>query len=128
MMNQESKELWETILYKYIRGYKDLKNRGVEITSVVNYNNELYIVEMEDKKGETYKVELYNNVIQHFLETFKTSYSEMVIDINSNFKQIITDCELYKMLLKQLEYAKEQLPELVSTFGNSQEIERNRND
>lgn len=66
-MNQESKEIWETILYKYIRGYKDLKNKGVEITSVVNYNNKLYIVEMKDKKGETYKVELYNNVIQHFL-------------------------------------------------------------
>lgn len=126
MMNQESKEIWETILYKYIRGYKDLKNKGVEITSVVNYNNELYIVEMEDKKGETYKVELYNNVIQHFLSTFKTSYSEMVIDINSNFKQIITDCELYKMLLKQLEYAKEQLPELVSPNRNSQETKENR--
>lgn len=126
MMNQESKEIWETILYKYIRGYKDLKNKGVEITSVVNYNNELYIVEMEDKKGETYKVELYNNVIQHFLSTFKTSYSEMVIDINSNFKQIITDCELYKMLLKQLEYAKEQLPKLVSSNRDSQETEENR--
>lgn len=125
-MNQESKELWETILYKYIRGYKDLKNRGVEITSVVNYNNELYIVEMEDKKGETYKVELYNNVIQHFLSTFKTSYSEMVIDINSNFKQIITDCELYKMLLKQLEYAKQQLPEFVSSNKNSKGTEENR--
>lgn len=111
-MNQESKELWETILYKYIRGYKNLKNKGVGITSVVNHNNELYIVEMENKIGETYKVELYNTVIQHFLDTFKTSYSEMVIDINSNFKQIITDCELYKMLLKQLEYAKQQLPEL----------------
>lgn len=48
MINQESKEIWETILYKYIRGYKDLKNKDVEITSVVNYNNELYIVEMED--------------------------------------------------------------------------------
>lgn len=126
MMNQESKEIWETILYKYIRGYKDLKNRGVEIISVVNYNNELYIVEMEDKRGETYKVELYNNIIQHFLDTFKTSYSEMVIDINSNFKQIITDCELYKMLLKQLEYAKEQLPKLVSSNRDSQETEENR--
>ena len=126
-MNQESKEIWKTILYKYIRGYKDLKNRGVEITSVVNYNNELYIVEMENKKGETYKVELYNNVIQHFLSTFKTSYSEMIIDNNSNFKQVITDYELYEMNLKQLEYAKEQLPKLVSTFGNSQEIKGNRN-
>lgn len=126
MMNQESKKIWETILYKYIRGYKDLKNRGVEIISVVNYNNELYIVEMEDKRGETYKVELYNNIIQHFLDTFKTSYSEMVIDINSNFKQIITDCELYKMLLKQLEYAKEQLPKLVSSNRDSQETEENR--
>lgn len=119
MMNQESKEIWETILYKYIRGYKDLKNKGVEITSVVNYNNELYIVEMKDKKGETYKVELYNNVIQHFLSTFKTSYSEMVIDINSNFKQIITDCELYKMLLKQLEHAKQQLPQLACNLKDS---------
>lgn len=126
MMNQESKEIWETILYKYIRGYKDLKNKGVEITSVVNYNNELYIVEMEDKKGETYKVELYNNVIQHFLSTFKTSYSEMVIDINSNFKQIITDCELYKMLLKQLEYAKQQLPELACNLKDSPTTQKNR--
>lgn len=126
MMNQESKEIWETILYKYIRGYKDLKNKGVEITSVVNYNNELYIVEMEDKKGETYKVELYNNVIQHFLSTFKTSYSEMVIDINSNFKQIITDCELYKMLLKQLEYAKQQLPELTCNLKDSPTTQKNR--
>ena len=118
-MNQESKELWETILYKYIRGYKDLKNRGVEITSVVNYNNELYIVEMEDKRGEKYSVKLYSNIIQHFLTIFKTSYSEMIIDNNSNFKQVITDYELYEMNLKQLEYAKEQLPKLVSTFGNS---------
>ena len=103
-MNEESRELWETILYKYIRGYKDLKNRGVETTSVVNYNNELYIVEMKNKVGEIYKVELYNNVIQHFLTTFKTSYSEMIIDENSNFKNIITDYELHK---KQIEHAKE---------------------
>lgn len=127
-MNQESKEIWETILYKYIRGYRDLKNRGVKITSVVNYNNRLYIIEMKDKRGEIYKVELYNNIIQHFLATFKTSYSEMIIDNNSNFKQVITDYKLYEMNLKQLEYAKQQLPELVSTFGNSQEIEGNRND
>lgn len=127
-MNQESKELWETILYKYIRGYKDLKNRGVEITSVVNYNNRLYIIEMKNKVGEIYKVELYDNVIQHFLNTFKTSYSEMIIDENCNFKQVITDYELYKMYLKQLEYAKQQSPELVSTFGNSQKIDKDWND
>ena len=125
-MNQESKELWETILYKYIRGYKDLKNRGVEITSVVNYNNELYIVEMKNKVGEIYKVELYNNIIQHFLTTFKTSYSEIIIDNNSNFKQVITDYELYNMYLKQLEYAKQQLPELVSSNRDSKETQENR--
>lgn len=39
-MNQESKEFWETILYKYIRGFKSLKERGIEITSVDLYNNE----------------------------------------------------------------------------------------
>lgn len=122
-MNEESKELWETILYKYIRGYKDLKNRGVEITSVVNYNNELYIVEMKNKEGETYKVELYNNVIQHFLTTFKTSYSEMIIDENSNFKNIITDYELNK---KQIEHAKEQLSNMACPNRDSQEIEENR--
>ena len=122
-MNEESKELWETILYKYIRGYKDLKNRGVEITSVVNYNNELYIVEMKNKEGETYKVELYNNVIQHFLTTFKTSYSEMIIDENSNFKNIITDYELNK---KQIEHAKEQLSNIACPNRDSQEIEENR--
>jgi hypothetical protein len=115
-MNEESKELWETILYKYIRGYKDLKNRGVEITSVVNYNNELYIVEMKNKVGEIYKVELYNNVIQHFLTTFKTSYSEMIIDENSNFKNIITDYELHK---KQIEHAKEQLSNMACANRNS---------
>lgn len=125
-MNQESKELWETILYKYIRGYKGLKNRGVEITSVVNYNNELYIVEMKNKVGEIYKVELYNNIIQHFLTTFKTSYSEIIIDNDSNFKQVITDYELYNMYLKQLEYAKQQLPELVSSNRDSKETQENR--
>ena len=122
-MNEESKELWETILYKYIRGYKNLKNRGVEITSVVNYNNELYIVEMKNKVGEIYKVELYNNVIQHFLTTFKTSYSEMIIDENSNFKHIITNNELYK---KQIEYARERLPKLAGSNKDSKEIEENR--
>jgi hypothetical protein len=126
-MNQESKELWETILYKYIRGYKDLKNRGVKITSVVNYNNRLYIIEMKNKVDEIYKVELYDNVIQHFLNTFKTSYSEMIIDENCNFKQVITDYELYKIHLKQLEYAKQQLSEMACTFGNSQKIDRDWN-
>lgn len=120
-MNQESKELWETILYKYIRGYKDLKNRGVEITSVVNYNNRLYIIEMKNKVGEIYKVELYNNVIQHFLNTFKTSYSEIIIDNDSNFKQVITDYELYNMYLKQIEHEKEQLSNMACANRDSQE-------
>ena len=39
-MNQKSKELWELIMYRYIRGYENLKKKGVEIKSVETYNNE----------------------------------------------------------------------------------------
>ena len=113
-MNQESKELWETILYKYIRGFKSLKERGIEITSVDVYNNEFYIIYMKDNKGEIIKTKIPDTVIQHFLNTFKTSYSEIVLDINLNFKTVITDYKLYDMYLKQLDYAKEQLTQLVN--------------
>lgn len=90
-MKQESKELWELIMYRYIRGYEDLKKKGVEIKSVVTYNNEFYIIEMKDRKSEIYKTEIPNNVIQHFLNTFKTSDSEIILDDDLNFKQIFKD-------------------------------------
>lgn len=90
-MKQESKEFWELIMYRYIRGYEDLKKKGVEIKSVVTYNNKFYIIEMKDRKGEIYKTEIPNNVIQHFLDTFKTSDSEIILDDDLNFKQIFKD-------------------------------------
>lgn len=101
-MNQESKEFWETILYKYIRGFKSLKERGIEITSVDVYNNEFYIIYMKDSKGEILKTKIPNTVIQHFLNTFKTSYSEIVLDTNFNFKTVITNYELYAKYLRQI--------------------------
>ena len=115
-MNQESKELWETILYKYVRGFKSLKERGIEITSVDVYSDEFYIIYMKDSKGEILKTKIPDTVIQHFLNTFKTSYSEIVLDINLNFKTVITDYELYAIYLKQIEYAKQQLPKLASSI------------
>lgn len=90
-MKQESKEFWELIMYRYIRGYEDLKKKGVEIKSVVTYNNKFYIIEMKDRKGEIYKTEIPNNAIQHFLNTFKTSDSEIILDDDLNFKQIFKD-------------------------------------
>lgn len=90
-MKQESKEFWELIMYRYIRGYEDLKKKGVEIKSVETYNNEFYIIYMKDRKGEIYKTEIPNNVIQYFLNTFKTSDSEIILDDDLNFKQIFKD-------------------------------------
>ena len=88
-MNEESKKLYELILYRYVKDYKDLKEKGVEITSVYSYNNEIYIIEMKNTKGETYKTELPNNVIQHFIDTFKVpDNSKIILDKNLNFKQI----------------------------------------
>ena len=46
---------------------------------------------MKDRKGEIYKTEIPNNVIQHFLNTFKTSDSEIILDDDLNFKQIFKD-------------------------------------
>ena len=108
-MKQESKEFWELIMYRYIRGYEDLKKKGVEIKSVETYNNEFYIIYMKDREGEIIKTELGNNVIQHFLDTFKTSYSEIVLDKELNFNTVITDYELYNMHIKQVEYAKNDI-------------------
>ena len=106
-MNQESKELWETILYKYIRGFKSLKERGIEITSVDVYNNEFYIIYMKDNKGKILKTKIPDTVIQHFLNTFKTSSSEIVLDTNLNFKTVITNYELYTKYLRQIGYEKQ---------------------
>lgn len=125
-MNQESKELWETILYKYIRGFRSLKERGIEITSIETYNNEFYIIYMKDSKSEVLKTKIPNTVIQHFLNTFKTSYSEIVLDTNLNFKTVITNYELYTKYLRQIGYEKQKLPKLVSTNRDSQKTKENR--
>ena len=106
-MNEKSRELWETILYKYIRGFKSLKERGIEITSVDVYNNEFYIIYMKDSKGEILKTKIPNTIIQHFLNTFKTSYSEIVLDTNLNFKTVITNYEPYAKYLRQIGYEKQ---------------------
>lgn len=88
-MNEESKELWKLILYRYVHNYaKFFNEKDFKIISVITYNNEIYIVTFKSE-SKTHKVELDKNVIQHFINSFKIpDDSEIILDKNLNFKQI----------------------------------------
>lgn len=73
--------------------------KDVESVSV-SYNNN-YIIKSILENNEPYFIELSNDIINEFLRSKKTSYSEVILDYNMNFEVIITDIDLLHETTKE---------------------------
>ena len=92
-MNKTSKEIWKYILKKNAGTY-GLFIKDVESVSLSFNNN--YIIKSILENNKSYFVELSKDIVNEFLKSKKTAYSETILDHNMNFEVVITDTDLYK--------------------------------
>jgi len=126
-MNQPSKDYWKLLIYRSVGSYRDFfYDREVE--SIALLEDGSYRVKTTKEGSKDYFVEICPITVKEYLKYMKTPYSKIELNSNLDFEEIITDPDLFRQKLKEAkEYAEEKLPKLVSTFGNSQEIEGDRN-
>lgn len=99
-MNSQSILLWKKLVKDNIGSYKNfIKDVTFVMISPINGN---YLIHTKLTSGKDYQVELHKDIVDYFLESQKTAYSELILDRYMNFEEFITDYKLYEEHIKQV--------------------------
>lgn len=99
-MNSKSTSLWKELVKKNIGSYRNfIKDVTFVMISPINGN---YLIHTKLDSGKNYIVELHKDIVDFFIESQRTDYSELILDRYMNFEEFITDYKLYEEHVKQV--------------------------